>query len=183
MAAGKAAERFGEGRGPGPDRFAREPAVEVGMEFPGVGVAVAGSGLQALGENHGQGACIPRAACRAESPAKRPGIRDRSPADNRGGFQERAAAEFIGQLTEEEFVEHKPEGVDIAALVDGSIVESRLFGAHVADGAEQFARLGRGGRGVGISGQQPGDSEVDHTHTAGRIDENVSRLQIAMDDA
>jgi len=100
------------------------------------------------------------------------------------GAGERAAAR-------EHLVEHASERPDVGPLVDR--LSARLLGAHVGgspDDASGFSRVETERRGVEASFVDPGvridrlrDAEVEHLHDTGRCDQDVGRLQVAVDDA
>ena len=89
-------------------------------------------------------------------------------------------------------VEHDAEREQVGARID--ILAARLLGRHVGDGADVVpttlvkcsarARLGGGAALVGRAlGRQLGQAEVEHLHLAAAGDEDVGRLDVAMDDA
>ena len=84
------------------------------------------------------------------------------------------------------FVDHHAQGEDVGAVVDR--LPADLLGRHVAHGAEDDAHLGeRVGHGRGLLGLWCADefrhAEVEDFHAAIAGEEEVLRLQIAMDDA
>src|SRR5205823_3786440 len=102
-------------------------------------------------------------------------------------FDRRLAAE--GLLRREHLEEHRSEREDVGAMVAG--VAADLFGGHVADRAEEAARLGRGAvqRRRGLVNwltksrhawlHQLDEAEVEDLHVPVARDEDVLRLQIA----
>lgn len=89
---------------------------------------------------------------------------------------------------EEHLVEDGAEGEDVGAMVGGQAAE--LFGGHVSDRADERARRGRGRRGDGglfrprleLGPGELGQAEVQDLHAPVVRDEEVRRLEIAVDD-
>ena len=63
-------------------------------------------------------------------------------------------------------------------LVDDFVFAERLFGAHVAEGAENVARGGHGG--IGLDSRQP---EVGDPDPSLHVEQQVTRLNVAVNDA
>ena len=80
-----------------------------------------------------------------------------------------------GHLAREELVEDDPEEKDVRPAVDGLALD--LFGRHVAQRPD--GRPGLGHRRL----FHPGDSEVGDIGLSGLVDQDVGRLDIAVDDA
>jgi hypothetical protein len=87
---------------------------------------------------------------------------------------------------DQEFVEQHPEAVDVAARINVQPAHLRLLRAHVRWRANELLKLGMD-RFVGqLSLGGFGDAEVDHLghrHTIVQCDEDVRRLDVAMDNA
>ena len=83
-----------------------------------------------------------------------------------------------GGLEREQLVERGAEGVDVAAVVDDHALGERLLGAHVAERAEQVA----GHRHAGVL-FDAGQAEVGDPELAGVVDQEVGRLDVAVEDA
>ena len=86
-----------------------------------------------------------------------------------------------GHLPGEHLVHDHAERVDVGALVDG--LPRRLLGRHVVRRAEDHPGLGELAR----AAADLGHAEVEHLHEARVVplldDEDVVRLQVAVDDA
>ena len=63
-------------------------------------------------------------------------------------------------------------------MIDNRPLPGRLFGTHVADRADQVARLGQAGRVMEVGQAEVGDPDV-----AAEVDQEVRRLDVAMHDA
>ena len=94
----------------------------------------------------------------------------------------RQSGHVIGHASGQQFVEHHADGVDIASRVDRRRIAEDLLRAHVGERAHQlsFTRVQRVRR---LSLEQAGDAEVEHFRLARAIDEDVARLDVAVDDA
>lgn len=79
-----------------------------------------------------------------------------------------------------DLVEHAPEGVEVAALVD--LRAADLFRRHVVRGAHSDAGAGEA-RGEPDVVAEPGDAEVADLHGAVRQPHDVRRLQVTVHDA
>ena len=89
----------------------------------------------------------------------------------------------MGMRAAQELVENHPETVDVARRADVVGLAGALLGAHVEDRADQLA-FGRGFVGPGQVGiGEAGDAEIDDLGVAPRVDQQVGRLQVAVDDA
>jgi hypothetical protein len=90
----------------------------------------------------------------------------------------------------QQLVEHRSQGEDVASLVDGLEVASRLLRAHVRRGSEGHPFLGQLRSAVGRGPRPPrlclaaalGQPPVDDRGLAVRADHHVGRLEIAVDD-
>ena len=69
---------------------------------------------------------------------------------------------------------------DVGAPVDLIALALRLLGRHVRGGAEHDARGGGRARELGVA--QTREAEVEDLHEPGLRDEEVARLDVAMDD-
>lgn len=88
-----------------------------------------------------------------------------------------AGGEDVGQLLHEELVDDDAEGVDVGAGV--GFLASEDFGGDVAVGAGGVAGLREGVAGA----EAAGDAEVEHDGAAFRGDDDVLRLEVAVEDA
>ena len=75
----------------------------------------------------------------------------------------------------QELVEHDPRRVEVGGLVDGST--PRLLGREVLRGADDRALFRH------LAGAGPSDPEIGHLHDPFRVDDDVVRLDVAVDDA
>lgn len=86
----------------------------------------------------------------------------------------------------EHFVENGAKGKDVRAMVDG--LSAHLLRGHVADGAHDHAGLGAAGHGCpGVLGlfrtlRQLRQAEIENLDAAIAGDEEIFRLEVAMDD-
>ena len=81
----------------------------------------------------------------------------------------------------EQLVHHAAEGEDVGAMIDRQA--TRLLGRHVADRAHDQPGRGVQCRGaVGGGGDGPRQTEVEHLDVSVAGDDDVGRLEIAMDD-
>ena len=78
----------------------------------------------------------------------------------------------------QQLVQRRAERVDVGAVVDQDALAGRLLGAHVAQRAEQVAGLRQAGVGVELGQAEVGDPDV-----AAAVDQQVGRLDVAVDDA
>ena len=110
--------------------------------------------------------------------ARRLGVGDRA-----GGIGQRSLAQLVRQLAGEGLVADDPQRVDVASRVDLVGRARGLLRAHVLQCADQLAdrRLQRTAHEVAIGG--PGHAEVEDPWLAVRVDQDVSGLEVAMDDA
>ena len=102
--------------------------------------------------------------------------------DQRGG---RIVA-HEGRAATQEVVEEGAETIDIAGHADLAALARRLFRGNVAGRAEHLARKGqvRSPKSKVRSGGQPlGQAEVGDAGLVERIDENIRRLEVAVEDA
>ena len=105
--------------------------------------------------------------------------------DRRHRLRARLARE--GPSARQHLVEHRPEREDVGARVGG--LAAHLLGRHVADRSQDRARLrrARGGRRAGLAAVAPAafpfrEAEVEDLQPALPGDEDVLRLQVAVDD-
>ena len=75
----------------------------------------------------------------------------------------------------------RPEGMDVAPRIDGGAVALHLLGAHVLERADESARRGERRFRCPLR-YSPRDAEVDDFRLARLTNEDVSRLEIAVDD-
>ncbi len=78
----------------------------------------------------------------------------------------------------QQFVEGGRQRVDVRAMVQNDPLPRGLFGAHVADRAENVAGLGQPG-----SIMKMGQPEVRDPHVPSEINQQVRRLDVTMNDA
>ena len=78
----------------------------------------------------------------------------------------------------QQLVQRRPQRVDVGAVVDHHALGQRLLGAHVAQRADQVA----GHRQPRVA-LHLGQAEVRHPQAAGRVHQQVGRLDVAVDDA
>ena len=101
--------------------------------------------------------------------------------ERRGRLLEVADAELHGGagleggLAREHLVQHHPGAVDVAG--GRQRPAPRLLGGHVARGAAEQRRALSG---VGLA--DAGHAEVPHLHTSGAVEQDVGRLDVAVDD-
>ncbi|MCO5168447.1 MAG: hypothetical protein M9894_19070 [Planctomycetes bacterium] len=77
----------------------------------------------------------------------------------------------------EALVEDRPEAVDVGARVERLVVAHGLLGRHVAGGAQRGA-----GGGQALVAPGLGDAEVRDPRHAVRVEEDVRRLEVAVED-
>lgn len=104
-------------------------------------------------------------------------------ADDAGGGRDRRARNIVRQPATEQLIQHHTERIDVAAHVELERIGPALLGAHVLERADQLAGLrsqrGQGDVGVGRAGH----AEIDDLHAAAGVDQDVPRLQVAVDHA
>jgi hypothetical protein len=107
------------------------------------------------------------------------------PAPRRGRFLEGDLAHdrlgvvaVVRGLQRQQLVERHAERIDVGAVVHGHPLGQGLLRTHVADRADQVA--GHGHAGVTL---HAGQAEVGDPQLAAPVDEQVGRLDVAMDDA
>jgi hypothetical protein len=106
-----------------------------------------------------------------------------------GGHGLSGGVALEGALAGDHFVQDAAETEDVGAMIDG--FAANLLGGHVADRAEDLSGIGlRGDEGgaVGAFAEWPGaaqlgEAEIQNFQLAGAGDENIFRLQVAVDDA
>ena len=168
-------DRVGQPAGGGGDRLAFEVEAKVGGELGGARVAPAPFLLEAFGDDR---ANLP---VDVAIPARQR-LRGRG-ADELGDFEARQVGDRVGQAAGEQLLENDAEGVDIGADIDGGGSVFDLLRAHVHEGARDVTGFGvkraRHGRAVLLAT----GVEIDHLRVAFGIDEDVSRLDVAVQDA
>ena len=85
------------------------------------------------------------------------------------------SARALNATLAQHFDEHQAQAVDIATVVDD--LTPRLLGRQIVRGPEDLA-----GTGQPRPGQRPGDAEVGDVGVAVTVDEDIRRLQVAMND-
>ena len=83
----------------------------------------------------------------------------------------------VGRPQRQQLVERHAQRVDVGAVVDDHPLGQRLLGAHVAERAEQVA----GHRQPGVA-LDAGQAEVGDPEVAARVDQQVRRLDVAVQD-
>ena len=83
-----------------------------------------------------------------------------------------------GRLAGQQLVQRRPEAVDVDPVVDQAVLGQRLLRGHVPQRAEQVAAHRQAGVGA-----EPGQAEVADVHLAGGVQQQVARLDVAVDDA
>ncbi|MCY0991956.1 hypothetical protein OV203_32765 [Nannocystis sp. ILAH1] len=174
-----AAQELARGVGVGGDDPAGLEALEIGGHLAGVAVASGGLAGHGLVDDRGQLVGQLRSEL-LERPRRT--LEDRQE-------PQRVRGVAVGRDGREQVVEHRAEGVDIGALVDGEACG--LLGRHVRGRAHDCAvdreavagrlRDGLGGRFV--LGEVLGEAPVDHDGLAELADEDVGGLEVAVDDA
>ena len=111
------------------------------------------------------------------------GQRTRRRRQDRGqGIARRAAIE--GTLGGEHLVDHAAEREDVARRSGGLAAD--LLGRHVADRSQECPRAGHHRRRLGLVAEaddlRARQAEVEHLDVAGRLEENVGGLDVAMHD-
>src|SRR4249920_3095580 len=90
-------------------------------------------------------------------------------------------------LAGEHFVQHSAERKNVGAGIGG--LTPNLFGRHVADGAHHSSSFGAdllgGGvpREISFGPRELGEAEVENLHAALAGNENILRLQVAVNDS
>ena len=163
---------------------------KVFLQLPGALIsapALLGQGL----ENDGLQLIVNRALARAHVPGGAFGdarIRRPLPAGRRGrGFGD--VFEHLGHvprdririMTREYLVENDAQRINVGARVDIVRVSAGLFGRHVGQRADDVLR--HGNHRVDRSGKLFGQSEIEDFGAALRINQNVGRLEIPVNDA
>ena len=103
--------------------------------------------------------------------------------DGGHGFRSGIAAKCA--LAGDHFVKHRSKGKDVSARIDRHA--AHLLGRHVACGSHHGAGFGRRtgdgcSRSVGCGWSLFGESEVEDFYAAFFGDENIFRLQVAVND-
>ena len=90
----------------------------------------------------------------------------------------------IGVLAGERAVEHDAKRVDVGSRVGQGRITAQLLGRREGERPEKSARLGQGRVRRTLSGNVLlRHAEVEYVRFAGRVDQNVSRLEIAVNHA
>ena len=184
MASQKANHPLGDCRRTGADRLASQPTGEIRLQVIGRGIAVRRVFLQTLFSNRGQLPGIDRAHFRADCQCpgnRRHDLRNMLP-DDAGCRHNRQTPQIVGQVADEQFMQHKPERIDVGPPVNSGGVSIKLLRAHVPERADKLAhvRLQCRDSKVGIGG--PSHTEIDHLGLTISADENVARFQITVHD-
>jgi hypothetical protein len=97
-------------------------------------------------------------------------------------FGERLAVQIVGRAIGQQFVGDDAKGVDVGSRIDQIGIAGDLLRAHIGNRANHLTGAGVQRRAdVGVDGA--GQTEVEHLRLTRRVDEDVRRLEIAMDDA
>ena len=149
---------------PRPDRLAIEEPRQVFGQLGGRGVAVGRALRQRLEHDRLQVAGHP-----AVDQARGHGLAAADLLDQLGG-----AAAVERRPQRQQLVERGPQAVDVGPAVDRA--GPRLLGAHVARRAQQAVVMGQPG-----VGQPASQAEVGHPDGSLGVDQQVRRLDVAMD--
>ena len=171
---GEADERIDQPRRAGGDRFAAEIPPQIGLQFACARVPLVTILLQTLGNHRSEIAPQPRI---------HRGERFRLDIlHDPGHLVDRTLRDVIRQHAGEQFVEHHTECIDIGSNIEIVRRPIELLGCHVRECAHELADVGmhRGQRSV--AGSAPRHTEINDLRLACRIDEDVARFQIPMDD-
>ena len=84
-----------------------------------------------------------------------------------------------GRPQRQQLVQRRAQRVDVGAVVDRHALGQRLLRAHVTQRAHQVARH----RQAGLAVLHVGQAEVGHPQLAAPVQQQVGRLDVAMDDA
>ena len=90
-----------------------------------------------------------------------------------------AIAAGKGRLQRQEFVERHAEPVNVRSRVGGAVTAAKLLRAHVTQRADQVTGVSQVELVLGQSRQ----SKVGHPEAAPAIDQQIRRLDVAMDDS
>ena len=82
-------------------------------------------------------------------------------------------------MTSEQLVKHCAKSIDVCGAADGRVVSDSLFRRHVTGRAQDFQRA----RDRAFRFDQSGQSEIGQMRFAFSIEQNVSRLDVAMQNA
>ena len=151
------------------DRLARQPAREVIGQGLGAGVAPLGLLFQALQADDLQVARDLRVALR-----RRLG---RTCADLVEDLDVSTAG--VGGLAGQQGVQDCAQAIDVGGRREAPLHARRLLRRHVGRSPHDGARL----RQVAVALDAPGQAEVGHVRLAVLVDQDVGRLQVAMEDA
>ncbi len=88
----------------------------------------------------------------------------------------------VRHVAGEQFVKYYAQRIDIAASVDLERIGEDLLRAHVGQRANQLTKI-RLARSLGVGVSYPGNAEIENLGLPRLIDQYVTGLQIAMDDA
>ena len=94
----------------------------------------------------------------------------------------RLALSLVRQAPGQQLVQDHAQRVHVAARVELQRIGQDLFGAHVGQRADQLAELGLPRR-VGVAVGETRDAEVEDLRLTRLVDQDVARLEVAMDDA
>jgi len=151
------------------DRLAAQPALEVGGELAGGGVALVAFLGERAAEDRGEVGVDALRHARLDLGDRAHDVGQRAV----GGMRQRARHQLE---------EHDAERVDVAAHVDRVGGAAQLLGRRVSERADEPARP-RDRRGGGAGVDALGQPEVEDARLARRIDADVPGLQVAVDDA
>ena len=103
-------------------------------------------------------------------------------ADHLDRLRDAATTQVVGHRVGEQLEEHHPQGVDVRPDVDVHRVRFALFRGHVLEGADQLTGRGLHFGRTQVAVGRPCDPEVDHLRHAVAVDQDVSGLEVAVDD-
>ena len=100
-----------------------------------------------------------------------------------GRLGQTRAGQVVGKPINQQFIEHHAQCIHVASGVELARVEFHLLGAHVLKRADELTGLGcqRGADRIAVGAAR--NTEVDDLRVAFFINEDVARLEIAMDHA
>src|SRR5258706_7777785 len=82
----------------------------------------------------------------------------------------------------EQFVQNQAQGIHVAARIELCRIRSDLLGTHVRQGPDEFSKVRSAGD-LRIAIGDARDAEIQNFRLPGFIDQDVARLQIAMNNA
>jgi hypothetical protein len=159
------------------EALAVERAPDVGGQFAGIAVPIP--------------RVFPQAAIGDQAHVTRAGSVERSErsrlhlADDPRRLVHEFSIELVGAHAGDEFVEDDPEGIDVGPGVDRrrALAVDELLRGHEVECADELPRPRNPRLGRQVILHAAGDAEVDHLRMAVVADQDVARLEIAMDNS